>query len=449
MNKTDNKKIFFSIAAMCLLCIFSFSSCLSSDDEEVINSPECAITSFSIGSITSYVGAMTSDGRDTVVKRVISGKDIRFNIDQVNGHIYSVDSLTSWADVSKIVPYYSATGGLYYKPVGDAYYRYITSGTDSIDFTNTVEVMCGSYDGKSVRKYTIDIYKSKFVSDSLVWKRYDTALRFEGQGKALYNNGKMSLFYTNADGKAATASSENGTEWSSEKVLSGADGNIDCQSVLIFKNAFYAMDSEGYIYRSAEGTVWQKVSEEKFQRLLAADGIYLYAFDGTAIMGSEDMSTWTVQGAADIDMLPETCVQSFSYPTKTNANINTAVMMGLSSSNSKNSVTWYKLSSKTESANQQWAYIQVTGDNFYGLPYLNNLSAFYYNGSIFAIGTQGDKYKAIYRSQDNGIAWHVAEKYPLPTDLDAANGAAIIASTADGELWTIQANGTVWKGSIH
>lgn len=148
-------------------------------------------------------------------------------------------------------------------------------------------------------------------------------------------------------------------------------------------------------------------------------------------------------------MLPETCVQSFCYPSKTNANINTAVMMGLSSHNSKNSVTWYKQSSTIPSANQQWAYIQITEDNSYGLPYLNNLSAFYYNGSIFAIGTQGDKYKAIYRSQDNGIAWHVAKKYPLPTDLDAANGAATIANTADGELWIIQANGTVWKGSIH
>jgi len=445
MNKTDNRKIFFKVVAMCLLSIFSLSSCLSSDDE-TIDSPECAITSFSIGAITSYVPAKTSAGNDTLVKRVISGSEVRFNIDQVNGHIYSVDSLTSWADLTKVVPSYTSTGGLYYKPAGEDLYYYITSGSDSIDFSKTVEVLCASYDGKSARKYTIDIYKSKYVSDTLEWTRVDTDLRYNGAGKPFYINGKVSLFAKNSEGKTVVTTSENGTTWSSEKELTGFDGTLDYASVLLYKNTFYGIDSEGYIYRSAEGTVWQKASDEKFERLLAADGINLYAFNGTEIVGTEDLTTWTPQGNTDLDMLPESCLHSFSYNSKTNANLNTGMMIGVSSNNTDNCVTWYKLSSKIDSANQPWAYIQVTNDNDFSLPLLANLSATYFNSSIWAIGSDNGVYKNLYCSYDNGISWHAEEKYPMPSDIDAANGPASLVN-ANGELWIIQPNGSVWKGS--
>ena len=146
-------------------------------------------------------------------------------------------------------------------------------------------------------------------------------------------------------------------------------------------------------------------------------------------------------------MLPETSVNSITYPAKANKNLQIAVMTGLSGNNSSNGVTWYKMTSAADN-NQQWSYIQVTPDNAFGLPRLENLSTTYYKNSLYAIGTETGKYKYLYRSDDNGIAWHPQTALqPVPADLDAANGAASIA-TVGTQLWIIQENGKIWQGSI-
>ena len=98
--------------------------------------------------------------------------------------------------------------------------------------------------------------------------------------------------------------------------------------------------------------------------------------------------------------------------------------------------------------NQPWAYIQVTPDNPFGLPRLHHLSVTRYNKALYAIGAENGAYKYLYRSDDNGIAWHPqTEKYPMPADLDADKGAASIVAV-DKQLWIIQENGTIWQGSI-
>ena len=188
--------------------------------------------------------------------------------------------------------------------------------------------------------------------------------------------------------------------------------------------------------------------QEKVERLLAADAYYLYAYDGHAIIGTTDLVQWEQQGMTDLDLLPETCIASTSYSSKTNGDIQTAVMVGLSSQNSENGVSWYKVSSLEKATNQDWAYIQVTRDNPFGMPHFNHLSITYYDGSIFAIGVEEGVYKYLYRSDDNGISWHpLTAKYPLPQGLDAENGAASIVAT-EKDIWIIQENGKVWKGSI-
>ena len=150
----------------------------------------------------------------------------------------------------------------------------------------------------------------------------------------------------------------------------------------------------------------------------------------------------------DLELLPETCIASTSYSSKTNEDIQTAVMVGISSQNSEHGVSWYKVSSLEEATNQDWAYIQVTNDNPFGMPHFDHLSITYYDGSIFAIGAEEGVYKYLYRSDDNGISWHpLTAKYPLPEGLDAENGAASIVAT-EKDIWIIQENGKVWKGSI-
>ena len=124
------------------------------------------------------------------------------------------------------------------------------------------------------------------------------------------------------------------------------------------------------------------------ERLLAADAYYLYAFNGTSIISTENLESWTEEETNDAEMLPETSIHSLTYPSGTNQNLQVAVMTGVSSQNTNNAVTWCKTSTLEESTNQPWAYIQVTGDNAYGMPHFDYPSVTYYNGALYAIGVE-------------------------------------------------------------
>ena len=112
-------------------------SCLK--DKEVVTYPQCAITSFTVGNITTYFTTKTSDGLyDSIYSRVIDGSSIGFNIDQLKGEIESVDSIIGWADISRVVPTITYSGLIFCKQRGwDNYYSF-TSGVDSVDFTQEI-----------------------------------------------------------------------------------------------------------------------------------------------------------------------------------------------------------------------------------------------------------------------------------------------------------------------
>lgn len=421
-------------------------------DEEFNVSPKCAIVSFSVGDITSSViiKSYDSDGNatDAVVQRTLAGREIFFNIDQVNGRIYTVDSLPKWVDLTHVVPSFSCYGNVFGKVVeGDEMFYGITSGRDSIDFSKRVELVCISTDGVSSKQYTVDIYKHTSNTDTLEWKSVTSDVEINGLNKAFNISDKVFAFAKNADGNDVMtyAKADDPSAWNVAAIP------VDCASIVQFRGMFYGLGKDGYIYKSAPeqvSSVWEKASDKQVERLLASDDYYIYAYDGIAIIGSADLDIWTVQGTADLDMLPETSINSSNYASRTNSNLQTVVMTGITSKNSANGVSWYKVSSTDINANQSWSYISVTADNPYGLPLLDNLSVTHYNGSLYAIGTEEGVYTALYCSDDNGITWHaLAEKYFIPAELDSANGAASIVTVGE-EMWIIQENGQIWRGTI-
>ncbi|MCH5176140.1 MAG: hypothetical protein J1F40_09655 [Prevotellaceae bacterium] len=449
MKKTYLRHIFLRFTVL-LMALPMFVACVK--DQEVESSPKCAILSFSVSNITSSVTTKKYDSNgnatDTVVRRVVSGSDIHFNIDQVNGRIYTVDSLPKWIDLTRVVPVFSSYGNVFGKVVeNDETYYGIASGSDSINFSKTVELLCVSTDGLSSKTYKVDMYRHTSDMDTLEWKSVTSDLKISGLNKAFSIEGKVFAFAKNAVGENVVTCTDNDpAAWSAPVVIP-----VDCGSIVVFRGAFYGLGADGYIYKSAPAqlaTEWEKVSDISVERLLAADDYYIYLYDGMAIIGSADLSTWTEQGSADLDMLPETAINSCNYVSRTNSNMQTVVMTGTTSKNTENGVSWYKVSSTDSNTNQKWSYIRVTADNPYGLPLLGNLSVTRYEGALYAIGVEEEGYQTLYRSDDNGITWHVqAEKYLIPADLDAANGAASIVAVGE-EMWIIQESGQIWRGSI-
>ena len=437
--------------AVLMASVFTLVACMK--DDTIATTPECAITGFSINSITCDVLSKKYDqhgnAKDTIISKTLYGSQVAFNIDQLNGHIYTVDSLPKWVDLTEVIPNTSSWGNVYYKiEDDDELYYPLVSGSTVVDFSKTVELLCASTDGLSKRIYTVDIYRHKSNIDTLEWKSTTSDLAITGASKAFYVDGKVFVFAQNDSNEPVMtfAEEDDASTWSEPISIP-----VDNGSIVLFGDDFYGLGDDGYIYRSATeqlGVTWTKASDQTVERLLAADAFYLYAYDGTAIIGSSDLNTWTVEGTENLEMLPETSINSISYPSGSNDDLQVAVMTGLSSQNSENGVTWCKNSSTDANINQPWAYIQVTHDNTYGIPHFDHASVTYYHGGLYAIGVEEDAYQQLYRSDDNGITWHPqSKKYPMPEDLKPANGVASIVAV-DKKLWIIQENGKVWQGSI-
>ncbi len=441
LNKMRNIRILW----LSLCAAMVVSSCIKED--EVETSPLCYITSFSVGDIKTELTVKLANGNDTVITKTIGGDEIYFNTNQIQKTIWSVDTLPNWVDLTKVIPTVGSSGYVFIKESDDETFMTFNNGVDTVDFTKPVEFKVIATDGISSKTYTAHIFQHEDATDSLVWNKVSGVdLTLEGKHRTLLLEDRIYVFAENNGSPSVTSSSflSEGASW--RKTAALPEG-IDWQSITVFNNKMYAINTEGYICSSTNderGETWSVVSDQKFVRLLSADNLYLYAYDGEKIMGTTDLQNWIACGNSDLDMLPEGSVASMSYQTKTNTSLYTAVMGGLNANNSDKAVMWYKISSLDESINQSWSYIQVTADNSYGLPALDNLSIVHYDRTLMAIG--GD-YEGIYLSKDNGITWRLQTTTKLlPEDMQKDAPASMVIG--NGYLWIIQSGGNVWKGKL-
>lgn len=438
--------LLLSLAVMATLA----TSCMK-DEDEILSSPECVITKFTVGDIDTEVSIKLASGKDTIVTRTIGGSSVAFNIDQINNKIYSVDSLPSWVDISGVIPTVNSTGYVYIKEGDETDFHQFASGTDSVDFTKPVKFLIIATDGVSTKEYTAQIFKKDSEADSLAWKAVEGAdLQLEGAHRTLTLADRIYVF-GESEGQAIVTSSSflsEGASWRKPAQLTCEQGSVDWTSVVAYNGYLYALNTEGHICRSTNderGETWSVVSDRVFARLLGTDELYLYACDESGIWGSADLQNWAECGSSDLDMLPETNIATVSYVSKTNSAMRNAVMCGLTSANSDNAVVWYKVSSANESINQKWNYVQVAADNVYACPKLDNLSIICHNAEMYAIGGNN---AGIYVSADNGISWHLqTKKKLLPAEVTGQSTPASMVA-GNGYLWLIQSGGKVWRGKI-
>lgn len=401
-----------------------------------------------VNDITSYLTTKASDGTDSIYTRTISGRNIKFNIDQVNGRIYSIDSLPSWTNLTRVVASFNYEGHLYAKWAVDSTYYPITSGKDSLDLSTPLDLLVVATDGVSSKHYTAVIYRYTANADSMLWTSVNHNLQLTTNQKLVAANDVLYVFAENG-GAPSMSRSTDGTTWSVPIEFQTTATHLDCQSVSFFNNLFYALNTDGTIYVSTDGVTWDVASTQKVQRLLAADRFYLYAFDGTQILATSDLNSWKVNGTRYMNMLPDQFVSSATYNTRTNDNLQVDILAGISSQQTNHAVVWYKVAAKEQASNQQWDYITITTDNPYPLPIMNNLTIFHYNNALYAIG--GDN-KHFYKSEDNGITWKLVTEYQFPPAALIAN--KHVGITISGEyVWMIQTDAAnlvkLWKGKIN
>ena len=459
------KGFLFKIAIICT-AVLSLASCMKSDSDG--GEPYCAINTFSVGSIVSYVQTKDADGNPTVSKRVVSGSEIFFRIDQKAGTITNIDPLPNWITLTKVLPTFTSYGNVFI--VSDSLMWLISSGSDSIDVSVPRTLACISTDGQYKKDYKLTITKRAEVSDTILWKRLTSAdLQLTGEHRAMMlaatykdvnqTDSLVRRIFVFSDDEASlpqVTSTLDGQSWTVPATLTGAEGIIDYQSVTIHQGMLYALDDLGKLYAATElskGIAWTKVADTSLLWLLGSDGVYLYGTDGTKILGTADMVNWNSKGTNDLEMLPQRCVYSYASPMKTNGDLTMAMMGGINSVNTANAVTWYKMTYANDEWDAPWSYIQVTGDNAYGCPRLEELSTIYYEGQLYTMGRrlQSDgtyRFEGFYCSEDNGIAWRLKQsKWLLPKDLNAADGPASVVLVGN-TLYVVQQGGNVWQGVI-
>lgn len=426
--------------------LFLLPSCLGDDDK--VTSPVCTITAFSVEDIKSDYTTKI-DGRDTTYTRTISGSTLYFNIDQINGLIYSVDSLPKWANIKAVVPTVTYTGTLYVRQGGEKNnYVYFSNGKDSIDFTGEVDFLVLAPDGEHTKHYSAKINQTELDHDSLYWTKTSGNLSLNGIHRTLAMANTLYVFAP-ADGSTTlSTAAASGTKltWTTPQTLSE---DIDYKSVTIFNDMFFGLNSDNGVYTSSDGLQWTS-SGTTMERLLASDSHRLYAFDGTSIQTTTDGKTWEVQNASDLSLLPQMPVSYAAYPTKTNSQLENVVMMG-SNSNSDYSVAWYKISSSDTNSDQNWNYINIGDDNQYGMPPLENVQMVRYNGQLMATGGKSSSgtpkaYSYLYVSDDNGVTWHIPTSGISMEESLIGTSNPITMTVCGGCIWLIQGGGQVWRG---
>ena len=450
------KKIFLPMMVGVLVGVLAVS-CF---DDDVINSPLAVITSFAVDDIETDFVVLASDSTDSTYTWTIDGDDIYFQIDQVNNRIYSVDSIVYWADITRVVPIIGYSGYLYIRTGDDTIAYSFTSGSDSVDFTQSVEFIVLAYDGSDAKVYTAELYQAVTLEDSVYWEEQETGLELEGDHRLVSTGDTLFLFADNGGSPTVTwsATADSTLRWSEPAAVEGAA--IDIESVTVFGNAFYALDESGTLYRSTSasgGAQWEQAAEETLMRLLCADDTYIYAYDGGQIVRSSDLQTWTANGSADLDCLPNRRIHYASYDFRTNEALENVVMLGLSDGVDDYAAAWFKVSSSDEDLDQDWAYISITADNDYGMAKLESLCMVRFNGVLYAFGydaeatetVDGLGYEQVFKSNDNGVTWHLMDgKISLPEGLNDAGDATIGAAVANGLLWIVQEGGRVWRGEM-
>ena len=152
-----NKFVLFVTGCFALM----LSACLDSDyDYSVETTRNCQIASFKVS-------------HDS-----ISGlEDVKFTIDQLTGRIFNQDSLPYGTVVEKVlceigvansmVLGVEASPGAY----EDSTY-YLSSLSDSIDFSEPVRLIVHAYDNITTKVYIAQINVHQVVPDSMVWSKY-------------------------------------------------------------------------------------------------------------------------------------------------------------------------------------------------------------------------------------------------------------------------------------
>lgn len=453
---------------------FTAASCLSSDEADYSQYRDCDITAFSVGDINTTRHTLTAAGKDSTYTETLSGDSIKWEIDQLAGKIYNLDSLPVGTNVEKIVATISANGTVARDSAGTL--LYFGNGSDSLNFTNPqifriipyANANKGDYT-TDYRQYTVEVRVHQVDPDAWTWDNLPAATSFPGSAftagqKAVEMDGTIYVFGT--DGTTPKVStSTNGETWTEAEPLTGYAG-IDYASVLADTESgkFYAKAADGSLCSSTDGAAWAQVSTNggTISTLLYKENKTFYAVAGGKLMSmGEDGRLTTLDVDGDEGYLPAANIHSFTFPGSVIGENSRSVLLGTGAQAADTAVVaWVKTAVESD-----WMYIGNSGDNpgVKACPAFNHLAVFPYGSKLVAFGgdntASGAKMKGfenVYVSDDYGISWLPSEGknvFPDAFRTDDVRNRAFSYLIKGGRLWIFWSapvdGAYIWRGNLN
>lgn len=438
-----------------LLCatIFSLSSCLENDTEEVEYTHDTAITAFSLGTLTRNYHSVTTAGNDTTLTEDVTGSDYKFYIDQVSRQIYNPDSLPTGTVTSAVLTTISSKNSA---PVvwmdietGDTVKAYYSS-SDSVDFSKPRKLRVYNNDYSAYATYTVTVNVHKEEADSFAWHALATEenkLAALSVLKAVECSQQMFVFGIAGNQLKIYSSSVNDGKTWTEVTPNISLSNNTYKNVVALGDYIFVLDN-GHILKSGDAQSWIPVcSDMSLMQLIGASEKYLYAYTTTGISVSKDEgATWQSE-TLDMAMsyLPTENVTLQSTSILSTKNAENMVLIGKRSSEYGDSIgtVWTKTLDYADNVGAQpWNFVEYNATKAYKAPLLSEFIVEKSDSGLVALGSNGNWYQC----KDGGITWTVDSAMALPTEFVPSNQYTFVRDS-NKFYWVINTGtGNVWKG---
>ena len=193
--------------------------------------------------------------------KVLAGLDsVFFSINLNSGMIYNADSLPKGTKITRLVPNVETNGSSKIEFIvrgtvqTDTTIVYTGTTSDSIDFSGTVIMRVTSLNSNYNSSYQVKVNVHRTVPDSLHWSKVawkEMPASPKAQKTVTLNDKVYTFLSTSAGNKLwlQTVPGDDGT-------VTDIDGTIDVNSIVAGDNTIFALDNNGTLYTSTDGTGW-------------------------------------------------------------------------------------------------------------------------------------------------------------------------------------------------
>lgn len=443
----------FFILGFAVMTLASLSSCLRNEEEEIVRYNDAGITAFSIKSMNIYTTARKDDGKEEKVKQVTDGGKYAFYVDQIKKEIYNVDSLPMGVDVEHVIVNIGLKRGsvLALQSLESDSVKYFDPA-DSVDFSQPRHfvVFNSATTAKTTYKVKLNVHQQK--PNAFNWFKLadnNSPLAALSSVKALENNGKIYVFgQKGVASKVYSSSVSDGRQWT--EIMPSRRLSQSAFENMVVKSGKFVTLNEGKLLSSEDAKTWNTVGEVALKRLLGATNNRLYAYSGdNKIMVSRDGLKWEVsQMDADASLLPQ---KNISFTSMSLPSSKQSYQLCLLGTGEKGNVIWGKTEENGgQSIELPWSIYEVSGNEMYRLPDMDQMQVIAYGGNLIAVGLIEGKIEHLFYSHDRGISWKVDKNILLPQGVDNRSKAIAMAKDAEDYLWLICGQtGQVWKGRFN